>query len=281
MVKVSVIIPTYNRSELLKCAITSVLDQAYDNYELLIIDDGSTDDTKSIVNGFGSPKIRYIYQSNSGRSSARNYGIKLSKGEYVSFLDSDDIFLPNKLSLQVQALDENPNCGLVYAYAKNVDENGRFLDFHFDGNLSGKIYPEMLYIKNNYITTPTVMVRAKVLAQIGGFNESMHMCEDLDLWRRIARKYEVKQICQSLAHVRIRTTEKMNILEYMRGRKQYYVKAMIDDHNLKAIAPALFVEMYRVYLNCAKYQKQYFVLLYILFQYLLFRAFNMGIKNRC
>jgi len=244
MVKVSVIIPTYNRSSLLKIAIDSVLMQSYENYEIIVIDDGSNDTTAKLVNSYVSTKIRYFYQKNRGRSAARNLGIKMAHGEYVAFLDSDDMFLPPKLELQVHELDANPSIGLVYSYAKNIDEKGNCLSYHFEGNLSGWVYPALLFIKNNVITTPTVMVRAKVLAEVGEFDESMDVCEDLDLWRRIARSHQIMQIQQPLSLVRIRTEDKIDVIEFVRNRRLYYEKAISEDLSLLNDMKKLYSELY-------------------------------------
>lgn len=264
MPKISVIIPTYNRAMLLSSAIDSVLSQTYEDYELIVIDDGSTDDTTEIVNKYSTDKLRYVFQENKGRSAARNYGIKLAKGEYIAFLDSDDLFVPSKLEAQVRILDNNPCYGLVYSHANTIDENGDNLDqYSYTGNLSGWIYPDLLYIRNNVITTPTVMVRAKALADVGGFDETMHICEDLDLWCRIARKFQVMQICQPLAIVRVRASEQLNVLESTAARTRYYKNAIGRDPSLRAIKKELFSEMYNVYLNCAVYQKKWFIVFWL------------------
>lgn len=257
MPKISVIIPTYNRSDLLREAIASVLIQSCQDFEVVVVDDGSTDDTRAVVRSFNSPKISYFFQENCGRSAARNTGIRLAGGEYIAFLDSDDIFMPNKLELQAGFLDENDSYGMVYSYAKNVDEDGQYLTHHYDGDLSGVIYPDMLFIKNNFITTPTVMVRSKILSEVGGFDVRMHMCEDLDLWRRIARKYKVMQLTEFLAHIRIRVQEKPNIIELLDGRIKYYKNAIQDDSNIKKLKKELYREMYCVYINCALSYRDY------------------------
>jgi glycosyltransferase involved in cell wall biosynthesis len=264
MPKVSVIIPTYNRASLLRHAIESVLGQTYDDYELIIVDDGSTDNTAEVVARNSSDKIIYVHQQNRGRSAARNHGIRIATGEYIAFLDSDDMFLSAKLESQVKVLDDNPAIGLVYSHAKNVDENGDFLAYHYEGDFSGRIYPEMLFIKNNLITTPTVMVRASILSEVGGFDETLHICEDLDLWRRIARCHEVAQIPTALALIRIRAAERIDIVEFMKGRTRYYQKAFEEDRGILNIKKALYNEMYQVYLDCAIHYKQYGIALFIL-----------------
>lgn len=266
MPKVSVIIPTYNRSSLISAAIGSVLSQTYIDYELLVIDDGSTDATAEIVRGIQSDKLRYVYQENLGRSAARNHGIRLAEGEYIAFLDSDDLFTPTKLAEQVRFLDNNADYGLVYSYAMTVDENGNHLqECYYEGNLSGYIYPQMLFLKNNVITTPTVMVRAQILAETGGFDETMDICEDLDLWCRIARRHNVMQLQQHLAIIGIRSTEVLNVIESITARKRYYKNAIDRDSMLIGIKKELYAEMYNVYLNCAIHQKRWMIVLYVYF----------------
>lgn len=250
MPKVSVIIPTYNRASMLKEAIQSVLDQTYTDYEIIVIDDGSTDSTREVVDGLKqrSGRVTYLYQENKGRSAARNHGINLATGNYIAFLDADDKFLPQKLYTQVHALDDKPEYGMTYSYSIAINERGRIL--REGGNpakirLSGWIYPELLFIKGTIITTPTVMVRASVLREIGGFDETMHTCEDLDLWRRIARRYKVFQIEEPLSVVRYRKNEETPLREYVQARSYYYQKAIAEDPDfLKPIRSKLFFEMY-------------------------------------
>ena len=124
---ISVIIPTYNRRNLLVSAVESCLDQTYGAYEIIIVDDGSTDDTASLIHGLLQGEwtgrgIQYVCQKNGGASSARNYGLSLAKGEYVQFLDSDDILLPEKLSLQVAKLQRNKKAKFCYCYGMLVEE---------------------------------------------------------------------------------------------------------------------------------------------------------------
>ncbi len=245
--KVTVVIPTYNRKEYLLEAINSVLCQNYVNYEIVIVDDGSDDDTKGAVDSIISDKIIYIYQENRGRSAARNRGIIEAQGEYIAFLDSDDLFLPTKLYCQVEALDKNPNIGLVYSRALVMDDGGHIKKREWKGNASGYIYPDMLFIKESFITTPTVMVRASVFHEVGFFDETMDICEDLDLWRRIARKYPVRHILKPLAKIRERDCE-LDILGSVEARSVYYEKAFKEDPSLNNnLSIKLYAEMYLFY----------------------------------
>ena len=123
--KVSVIVPTHNRADLIEYSIRSVLAQTYPDFELLVVDNGSTDSTRSVVDGIGDPRIRYIYQENSGGPAGpRNTGIRESRGEYVAFLDSDDLWVPTKLARQVEVLEKRPAVGLVYGQFTRFSECG-------------------------------------------------------------------------------------------------------------------------------------------------------------
>ena len=141
--RVSVVIPTFNRASILGNAIESVLSQTYDSYEIIIVDDGSTDDTSSVVTKFNSSRINYLYQENKGRSSARNKALSLANGEYIAFLDSDDKFYPQKLELQVTLLDSNPAFGMSYTSARVSDEHGK--EIFRDGIAEGT-YPYLSLI---------------------------------------------------------------------------------------------------------------------------------------
>ena len=249
---VSVIIPTYNRAEMVKEAIQSVLEQTYTDYEIVVVDDGSTDNTRDVVNALNRRfnKIRYIYQENKGRSAARNRGIRTALGDYIAFLDSDDRFLPEKLRMQVEVLESNSDAGMVYTNTINVDENGRMLaDSDITRRkLSGCIYPELLFIKGTSICTPSVLVRTQVLNEVGVFDETMDIAEDLDLWRRIARQYKVLQIPEPLTILRYRLNERFPIRKYAKARTFYFRKAIAEDPMLKqGIEAKLFSETYLVF----------------------------------
>jgi len=133
--KVSVILPTFNRAAYLPDAIESVLCQTFRDFELVIVDDGSTDNTRQIVQMYPDKRIRYRFKQNGGIASALNCGIKQSTGTYLARLDSDDVFLPEKLAYQVACLDANPDCGLVYTQAYNMDEKGNVLALYLKDNM--------------------------------------------------------------------------------------------------------------------------------------------------
>jgi glycosyltransferase involved in cell wall biosynthesis len=198
MVKVSVIIPTYNRAGLIARAIDSVLVQTFKDFELIIIDDGSKDNTKEAIKPFEG-KIKYIYQNNGGISNARNRGIQESSGQYIAFLDSDDYWAPQKLEVQVKILDENPRVGIVYARMPIVNEHGEILGMKPNG-ISGKNFQELLRVWGD-LPTSSVMTRRECFDRVGVFDNDLPPMEDIDMWLRIAHSYEIYEVeGQTLAY---------------------------------------------------------------------------------
>lgn len=194
---VSVIIPTYNRARYLADGVGSVTAQDYNDCEIIVVDDGSTDGTQAADLG---PAVRYVRQENRGPAAARNHGIRLSRGRYIAFLDSDDLFLPGKLTAQVRCFEERPETGLVYTGCRLIDDDGRPLAERYGARLFGWVYPDLVF--GECLPTPSVMVRRDVLDRVGVFEESMRWAEDLDLWRRVARHYPIVALKEEFVAVR-------------------------------------------------------------------------------
>lgn len=181
----SIIIPTYNRAHMIDVAIQSVLDQTSSNWELIIVDDGSTDDTKEVVEQFNDPRIKYVYQENQERSAARNRGILVSNGEWICFLDSDDEFPLERLERFKESIAIQENNKALY-----------FTDITFqNGQEQQKIsFPPVTsqnpleYLLSNVIGTPQVCVYREILEEFN-FNPELNNGEDLELWSRIQVKY--------------------------------------------------------------------------------------------
>lgn len=207
MSKVSVIIPTYNCAQYICQAVDSVLAQTYHDFELVVVDDGSTDDTKELLMRYDK-HLTYIYQENKGMTAARNTGIKNSSGEYIAFLDSDDIWLPNKLERQVKLLDESPEVGLVYCWHYYIDAEGNRCKFW--NNKIGRSFEsgsrlfEKL-IEKNVISGggSTPIIRRECLGKSGMFDESIPYSGDWDLWLRISMDYIMAVIPEPLACYRV------------------------------------------------------------------------------
>lgn len=187
--KVSVIIPTYNHARFIGQAIQSVLEQTYVDLEVIVIDDGSTDNTTSMIEPFLSdPRVSYLYQENQGLSASRNRGIAVSSGKYLNFLDADDYLHPHKIAEQVAILDEQPTFAFVYCDIQHVDEAGNIVDDYSVGRarreLSGDIFNSL--ILGGYFPPHTILVRRSALEHVGNFDTNLDSSEDFDLWLRLA-----------------------------------------------------------------------------------------------
>jgi glycosyltransferase involved in cell wall biosynthesis len=191
---ISVIIPTYNRFEVLQRALESVYAQTYQPKEIIIIDDGSTDETSQIQNLF--PEIKYIYQENSGVSSARNLGIKNSTNEWIAFLDSDDEFHIDKLKQQVEFHQKNPDILMSYTDEKWVRDGVEIKLPKKYKKIGGSIFAESLSYCN--IAPSSTIINKNLLEQVGLFDESLEVCEDYDLWLRVALKNNIGLIDKKL-----------------------------------------------------------------------------------
>jgi hypothetical protein len=184
MVKVSVIIPAYNQADYLPRAIHSVLDQTCQDFEILVVDDGSTDATADVANALTDERVRYIYQENRGLSAARNTGIKHSTGKYLTFLDSDDQFLPEKLEVLVNVMEENPHFGFAAGQAIPIDEDDTPVGEIFDVPLPDDSRQLLL---GNPLHVGSVMVERSWQEIVGFFDETLRSYEDWDMWLRLAR----------------------------------------------------------------------------------------------
>ena len=185
---VSVIIPTYNRGWILREAIESVLSQEFTDHELIVVDDGSTDDTPEILEGYGRDII-VLQQSNRGVSAARNRGIASSRGQLVAFLDSDDLWLPRKLTRQVDFFKANPAALICQTQETWVRNGVRVNPGNRHHKFSGMIFEPSLALC--LVSPSAVMIRKTVFDRVGTFDESLPACEDYDLWLRVSCRYPV------------------------------------------------------------------------------------------
>ena len=186
--KISVIIPTFNRKKTIGRAIQSVKNQSLSPFEILIIDDGSKDGTEEWVKE-KFQNIKYIYQNNQGVSSARNIGIENAYGDWVAFLDSDDEWLPNKLNEQVKAIGLNPEMKFFHTNEIWIRNGIRVNQMKKHKKYGGYIFEKCLDICR--VSPSSVLIQKAVFNDIGIFDESLSVCEDYDLWLRITSKYPV------------------------------------------------------------------------------------------
>lgn len=235
MTKVSVIIPTYNCEKYLPETIESVLNQTYQDFEIIIADDGSTDNTKSIVSDYTNKftgKILYCYQDNNGPAAARNKGIKKAKGEYIAFLDSDDLWLTNRLEEGVKALDSNPDIGLAHANIAFISEDKTLIDIPRRKKklLSGDIFIN-LFLRKAHISCPTVIIKKQCVEKVGLFDENPQCVgvEDRDLWLRIAKEYKILYSDKVLAYYRMRGNSLSKNYKRMLQNRVYVVGKFCTD----------------------------------------------------
>jgi glycosyltransferase involved in cell wall biosynthesis len=182
--RVSIIIPTYNRSKLLQLTVESVLNQTYPALEVIVVDDGSKDDTEKVMQKYAG-RVTYIKQANRGVSAARNTGFRVSSGQYINFLDDDDLFMPTKIERQVQMLEARPEAGLVHCRYYYVDENANPID-------KVGLLPEREVLKKLvcgcFLWSGAPLIRRQCLERVGGFDEETESsCEEWDLWLRVAQ----------------------------------------------------------------------------------------------
>lgn len=195
---VSVVMPVYNSEEYLRRAMESVFKQSYKNYEFIIIDDGSTDTSLDIINEY-KDKIIYFYQDNSGVSAARNKGIGLSKGELIAFLDSDDLWYPEKLQVQVDAYLKEPEAALIHTEVDKQPDFKGYIKIRPDA-LQARHKSFIEVFKATNLKTPSVMIPKKVLNSIGLFDEALPTAEDKDLFLRCCYNNLVLYIPQELVY---------------------------------------------------------------------------------
>ena len=249
---VSAIIPAYNADQFIAQAIQSVLDQTYRSYEIIVVDDGSTDKTKAILREFNG-QIRCINQENRGPSAARNAGINIAQGKYICFLDADDLWTPDKLEVQIDFLERHPNIALVFSDHQDFKAGDvvsrSFLDDKmemFGETLVTEVPIQSAFLKliqENFISTPTVMLRKTCFDEIGLFDENLWSVEDRDLWLRMAANFKLaclpKICCKRRVHQSNISKQstlafqgRITVLEKNRLDFQFLVPAEIWDREL-------------------------------------------------
>ena len=193
--KVSVIIPAFNRSRMLCEAIDSVLQQDYDNFELIVVDDGSTDGTPEALRSY-QDGIIYIRQENKGVSVARNRGLEAASGDLIAFLDSDDLWLPGKLSCQVEFFNTHPDAMICQTEETWIRNHVRVNPKNRHKKASGMIYKRSLELC--LVSPSAVMIKKPLFEIVGNFDEDLPACEDYDLWLRISCRFPVFLIDEPL-----------------------------------------------------------------------------------
>ena len=207
MPKVDIIIPAYNAARYLPIAIDSVMAQTFEDWRIILVDDGSTDDTADVVVPYVDrlgQKLKYIKQVNRGLPAARNVAMANSSAEFLALLDADDVWLPCRLSESLKCFEGRPQVGIAYGFNARVDVEGRVIDTfnRRQKHGEGRIAP-YIYMRKVYLNCPTVTFRRKCVDEVGPFDENLRATEDRDLWFRIALRYEVAFVPKVIAHYRV------------------------------------------------------------------------------
>ena len=234
MPKVSIVIPTCNRPELLKRALKSVTEQTYNDYEVIVIDDGQKERAHSIVSTFSSLPITYIQNEVSlGGGGARNKGISTAQGEYVAFLDDDDVWVPDKLEIQVMLLDgAGPEIGFVFSAVENCYSDKSVIT---EVDATVRDYSVIALTRFKGFLTSSLLVRKKVLDEVGGFDETLPSHQDPDLIIRITRNYQGIGLTEPLVKMRMSDIDDHiggNIYRKIEGREHVLEKhkALLAQH---------------------------------------------------
>ncbi|MBD1921808.1 glycosyltransferase [Microcoleus sp. FACHB-831] len=188
MPTISTIIPAYNSEKTIRETIESVINQSFSDLEIIVINDGSQDSTLEIVSCISEPRLKVFSYANAGVSASRNRGFSHATGEYISFLDADDIWTPDKLEAQLKALQENPQAGVAYSWTNWIDESGRFLRPGLHIARTGDVYKNLL-VKDFIESGSNPLIRRQALVEVGGFDESLMNTADWDMWLRLAARY--------------------------------------------------------------------------------------------
>ena len=252
--RVSIIIPTYNRSKLLRVALKSALAQTYPNIEIIVVDDGSTDDTAAVVAQYAG-RVTYLKQANQDVAAARNTGIRAASGEYLTFLDDDDLIMPTKIARQVQVLASRPAVGLVHCRFYYADEDGNYL-YKAELLPEGEVLQKL--VCSNFVWVGAPLIRRHCFDQIGLFDEEIPpVTADWDMWLRIAQAgYRFGCVQELLGAYRIQRDGMMSdVAELERGNFAVLEKVFSNPH-LPADVAALKRQAHgkiRFWISCRYY----------------------------
>jgi len=234
MPKVSVVIPTYNRAHLIRRAIESVLNQTYQDFEIIVVDDGSTDNTEKVVRSFEDKRIRYIrHERNKGYPKALNTGITVARGEYIAFLDDDDEWLPTKLEKQTEKFEKVPDkVGLIYSGAEVREREKNVIQKTYYPEFKGDVRVRLL-LGPMICGSHTALIKKECFAKVGLFNEALKTCQDWDMWKRISDYYEFDFVPEVLSRTYLHNFQMSGDLDALilgkRGIIEKYSK-QLDEH---------------------------------------------------
>ncbi len=250
MSSISVIIPTYNYARFLGEAIDSVLAQTLPPLEIIVVDDGSTDDTTELLAAYGD-RIRVLRQKNQGVGMARNAGIAAARGDYLAFLDSDDAWYPCKLELQMQRFAEQPELGLVHCGAETIDSQGRTLAMT-TGGMEGHVAEAMLRLDREVIMPQgsSIVVPKGVAEEIGGYDVRLPPSEDWDFCYRIAARYPIGYVREVLVRYRLHGSGIHTNIARMERAMLLALEKAFSDPGVQPLRKASYGRLHRILAGC-------------------------------
>lgn len=249
--KISVVVPAYNVSSYIEDALKSLQSQSFKDFEVLIVDDGSTDNTADVVKPYLANDSRFhlLQKQNGGLSSARNYGIRHARGEYIALLDGDDVYHPDKLANHYLHLEKNPNVGVVYSASKAIRDDGKPTYIHLSGKPIDSDPLKALLCKNFVGHGSNAVFRRCLIDEIDEFDESLRSYEDLDFWLRVAAtgKWQFQLEPKVLCYYRVRPSGlSFNVLQ-MQLCSQQVIKGAYgrSPEIIEPMLPTVYAYMYR------------------------------------
>ncbi|MBE9076974.1 glycosyltransferase [Romeria aff. gracilis LEGE 07310] len=216
MALISVIIPAYNSERTIAETVESVIQQTLTDFEIIVIDDGSTDRTLERLDAIEDCRLTVVSQKNSGVSASRNLGIAKASGQYIAFLDADDLWLPDKLAAQVQALAADPAVAVAYSWVDYIDESGQFLRSGMHSTIAGDVY-ERIVLGSFLESGSNPLIRKTAIDHTGGFDETLRTAEDWEMWVRLAAQYRFAVVPQVQVLYRVSSRSKSFRLENHRS----------------------------------------------------------------
>lgn len=231
--QISVVIPSFNRREVLSRAVRSVMEQTFSAWELIVVDDGSEDESWKVVQETRDARVNYVYQKHRGVSAARNLGMRLARGDWIAFLDSDDYWQPGKLERQLEALRHRPHYRVIYTDEIWIRRGRRVNPKKIHRKYSGWIYHRCLPLC--IISPSSVMLHKSVFDEVGAFDETYPVCEDYELWLRVAARHPVFFLEEPLI---VKTGGHSDQLSHsLWGLDRYRVQALIKTCNAGNLTP--------------------------------------------
>lgn len=249
--KVSVIIPAYNKAAFTVKTVESVLAQTYKNLEIIVVDDGSQDQTRDLLAPY-QDKIHYIYKKNGGACSARNAGLKVANGRYVGFLDCDDLYLSDKIARSVAFLEQNPDFGFVHTGVHLIDAKDQIVGNFSYAKATQLEWLAPFLIMQNFVSNPTVISRKDCFENVGNFDESIFTPADWDLWLRLSERYKAGFINAPLSQYRVTDNFIFNKLELSQKEELFVVDKFFqrNSHLQSPLRKKALSELHLRYAQC-------------------------------